>query len=101
MASIRSYPFITIETIYSIMFDWSHLKSNNINYCAHMRFAVFVSLRLLITVLLLLLHAFVPFIKIPRKFNIAGASDYLFDKDFETKERRFKAVGLYRKDVQS
>ena len=99
MAPIWRHAFIVIRTNYSIMFDWTHLKTNNISYCSHMFFAVCVSFRLLITVLLLLLHAVVPVIKIPKKFNIAGASDYLFDKDFQTKERRLKAAGLLKRDV--
>ena len=101
MASLWCYPFGVMKTNYSIMFDWAHLKNNEIGYCSHMQFAIVVSLRLLLTALLLVFHAIIPFIKIPKKFSIGGTSDYLFDKDFNIKERKLKAAGLLARNVQN
>ena len=69
------------------MFDFNHLKFNKISYWAHLSFAFVICVRILITVGLLLAHAILPFLKMPKKFSILGTSDYLFDKDYETKLR--------------
>ena len=45
------------------MFDWNHLKSNDLSYREHLKFSLCVALRLVPTVILLLLHSVLPFIK--------------------------------------
>ena len=69
------------------MLDWEHLADNKISYWKHFCFSAGVACRLIPTVLLLLIHAVVPILKIPKKLSISGASDYLFDKDYEIRSR--------------
>ena len=101
MASIWCYPFIVVKTNYSVMLDLEHLKSNQISYCSHFSFATMVALRLTLTAALLVFHSIVPFVRIPKKFSIGGTSDYLFDKDFEIKERQLSAAGILNNNVQN
>tara|TARA_Y100000310_G_C20258185_1_gene612350 strand:+ start:241 stop:501 length:261 start_codon:yes stop_codon:yes gene_type:complete len=76
------------------MFDWNHLKSNNISYRRHLKFAICVALRLIPTVVLLLFHAVLPFVKMPKALSIAGASNYLFDRECEIHERMIEALDI-------
>jgi len=69
------------------MLDWHHLKDNRTTYRAHLCFAAGVALRLIPTVVLLLLHAVFPMLKMPKALSLSGASDYLFDKDYEIRQR--------------
>ena len=69
------------------MLDWHHLRDNKTTYLEHLCFAVGVAGRLIPTILLLLLHAVIPVLKIPKKLSISGTSDYLFDKDYEIRSR--------------
>ena len=69
------------------MLDWHHLKDNKTTYIKHFYFASGMALRLMATVILLLLHAVVPILKIPKSLSVSGTSDYLFDKDYEVRQR--------------
>ena len=69
------------------MFDWNHLKNTGTDYISHFKFSFYVGLRLVPTVILLLAHAILPFVKVPKTLSIAGASSYLFDKECEIRER--------------
>ena len=69
------------------MFDWSHLKDNKTAYPNHLWFAGVISLRMFLTSITMLFHAIIPIVKIPKCFSISGTSDYLFDKDYEIRER--------------
>jgi len=100
VAFIWGDTFIIIKTNYSVMLDVCHLKENKVSYCRHFFFALTIALRLSLTVVLLVFHSIIPFIQIPKKFSIGGTSDYLFDKDFEIKERRLTAAGIYEENVQ-
>jgi|3_EtaG_2_1085321.scaffolds.fasta_scaffold20761_3 hypothetical protein len=74
------------------MFNFNHLKEVDQNYFQHVCFAMAISIRLSLTVLLLPVHALLPFVKMPQKFNVEGASDYLFDKDNEVRVRMMMAM---------
>jgi len=80
------------------MFDWNHLKNTDIGYINHFKFATSMALRLIPTVILLLVHAILPFVKVPKALSIAGASNYLFDRECEVRERMIdvlnKAEGI-------
>jgi len=80
------------------MFDWNHLQNTGISYKSHFKFAVCVALRLVPTVVLLLVHAMLPFVKLPKALSIAGTSNYLFDRECEVRERMIdvlnKAEGI-------
>jgi hypothetical protein len=69
------------------MFDWSHLKDNKTTYREHLCFSTGVALRLIPTVILLLVHGILPMLKMPKAASISGTSDYLFDKDYEIRQR--------------
>jgi len=74
------------------MFNFNHLKEVDQNYFQHICFAITISIRLSLTVLLLPVHALLPFIKMPQKFNIEKTSNYLFDKDNEVRVRMMMAM---------
>jgi hypothetical protein len=65
----------------------THLRDNKTSYVAHFKFALCISARLLVTALAMLFHAIIPIVKIPRPLSLSGTSDYLFDKDYEIRER--------------
>jgi len=69
------------------MLDWHHLRDTKTSYINHFAFATIISLRLILTSLLLIIHAVVPVFKIPKALSISGTSDYLFDRDFEIREK--------------
>ena len=79
-------------TIYNRMLDFRHLKEVDQNYVQHMLFALLICLRVSFAMGLLLIHAFLPFIKMPNPLDIARTSDYLFDKDYETRVRMMKVM---------
>ena len=69
------------------MFDWHHLKDRGTNYYRHFFFATGMSLRILLSGIALLIHAMIPYIKLPRYFMISVLSDYLFEKDYQVRKR--------------
>jgi len=74
------------------MLDFQHLKEVDQNYFQHMLFALSVCLRVSLAMGLLLIHAFLPFLKTPRVLDLARTSDYLFDKDYDIRVRRMKVM---------
>ena len=52
------------------MIDFNHLNKNKETYFSHFKFAVSVSLNLFIRSIFFLIHGFVPFVQIPKIFNI-------------------------------
>jgi len=74
------------------MLDIGHLKDIGQSYGEHMLFALLICGRLAMTTFLLSIHAFLPFLKMPRIFDIARTSDYLFDKDYEVRVRMMKIL---------
>ncbi len=69
------------------MLDWHHLEDNKTTYREHLCFSAGVALRLIPTVVLLLVHAILPVVKVPKALSISGTSDYLFDKDYQIRQR--------------
>tara|TARA_R110000824_G_scaffold21466_6_gene79934 strand:- start:341 stop:589 length:249 start_codon:yes stop_codon:yes gene_type:complete len=74
------------------MLDTNHLKNVDQNYSQHFLFALMICGRLILTAVLLLMHAFLPFIKMPRMLDIGKTSDYLFDKDYEVRVRMMRTL---------
>lgn len=69
------------------MFDLHHLRDNKTSYTNHLCFAIWIAARLLFGGVLLILHAVIPIIKMPKALSLAGLSDYLFDKDYQIRQR--------------
>lgn len=69
------------------MFDWRHLKDRGTDYYRHLFFAAGMAIRILLTGIILLMHAVIPYIKLPRYFMISVLSDYLFEKDYQVRKR--------------
>ena len=67
------------------MFDLftKHPKTMNQTYTRHALFAVGVSVRLLQSSCIFLLHGIFPFIKIPESLNLESTALYLFEKNNE------------------
>ena len=74
------------------MLDTNHLKEVDQNYFQHLLFALWISVRIGISAALLLIHGFLPFLKMPRALDIGRTSDFLFDKDYEVRIRQMKAM---------
>jgi hypothetical protein len=72
-----------------MLFDWHHLKNRKTDYLGHLIFALQIVVRLLITAPVLLAHAVIPWIRIPKYFHILSLSDYLYDCDYKTRTGRF------------
>ena len=70
-----------------------HLKEHNETYSSHFKFAIKIGLALLLRGVIFIIHAFVPFIKIPVKLNLDATSNkmkfWCFYADFrKTKKNR-------------
>ncbi len=73
------------------MIDLHHLKDNRVSYRQHMSFALLICLRMFVSAMFLLMHSFLPILRVPKPLSIGGMSNYLFDQDFVRRER---ALGL-------
>ena len=69
------------------MIDLHHLKDNKTTYTAHLCFASWIALRLILGGVLLLVHGLIPILKMPKALSLSGLSDYLFDKDYQIRQR--------------
>jgi len=69
------------------MFDWYHLKDRRTDYITHLFFAMGMSIRLLLSGIMLLVHGLIPYVKQPRYFKVSVISDYLFEKDYQMRRR--------------
>jgi|ETNmetMinimDraft_4_1059912.scaffolds.fasta_scaffold538205_1 hypothetical protein len=74
------------------MINIKHLEEAGQNYFQHMWFAGWVAVRLLVTAIVLLLHAILPILQMPRSLDIARTSDFLFDKDYDLRVRKMKVM---------
>jgi|TARA_R110002020_G_scaffold403449_1_gene613617 hypothetical protein len=72
-----------------MLFDWRHLRDRKMNYLSHMAFALQVILRMLVTILVLTMHAIIPWVRTPKYFHILSLSNYLYDCDFKTRTGRW------------
>ena len=64
----------------------AHLAERGITYLDHAYVALVISARLAISSTMFFIHAVLPFIKIPRYFNLEATSLYLFDKNVEIED---------------
>ena len=76
-----------MATIYSMLFDWSHLKNRKTNYLKHLWSALAMGARVLLSGLILIGHAIIPWIRVPKYFHILSLSDYLYDCDYKIRTR--------------
>ena len=74
------------------MLDLHHLKDNQTTYFEHLIFALGIVLRLIPTILLLVVHAVLPIVKMPKIFSISGTSDYLYDQKYKIRLRVLSAT---------
>ena len=72
-----------------MLFDWYHLKDRKTDYLRHSVFALQIAVRLLITGIVLLAHALIPWIRVPKYFRIITLSNYLYDCDYKTRTGRY------------
>jgi hypothetical protein len=68
-------------TIYSMLLDLSHLKLRKTHYLKHLWSALTMATRVLLSGLVLVGHAIIPWIRVPKYFHILSLSDYLYDCD--------------------
>tara|TARA_R100000808_G_C2140365_1_gene148182 strand:- start:412 stop:651 length:240 start_codon:yes stop_codon:yes gene_type:complete len=73
------------------MLESNHLKNNGVTYLEHAFFAIPIAIRMLLSSLLLTIHAILPFIKMPESLSILGVSNYLFDRHARSHEKAIKA----------
>ena len=66
-----------------MLFDWYHLKGRKTNYLEHLWFAARMSLRILLTGIVLTVHSIIPWIRVPKYFHIVNLSNYLYDCDYK------------------
>jgi|10_taG_2_1085330.scaffolds.fasta_scaffold571105_1 hypothetical protein len=69
------------------MFDLHHLRDNKTSYMNHLCFAAWIGARLLLGGTALVVHAILPIVKMPKSLSLGGLSDYLFDKDYQIRQR--------------
>jgi hypothetical protein len=74
------------------MLNINHLKEVGQNYFQHLLFAVWICIRLGITMTLLLIHALLPFIQMPKALDVGKTSDFLFDRDYDIRVRMMKVM---------
>tara|TARA_Y100000034_G_scaffold124602_1_gene173000 strand:+ start:690 stop:860 length:171 start_codon:yes stop_codon:yes gene_type:complete len=56
-----------------------------------------MAIRILLTGFFLAVHGVVPYINQPRYFKVSVLSDYLFEKDFQMRERVLLNSGKHRR----
>ena len=64
-----------------------HLKDNNETYINHFKFASKIGTTLIFRGVVFILHAFVPFYNVPRKWNLENIMKKTRDWDEYTKKR--------------
>tara|TARA_Y100001937_G_scaffold128199_1_gene202963 strand:+ start:3832 stop:4032 length:201 start_codon:yes stop_codon:yes gene_type:complete len=62
---------------------FKHLKENEISYLGHFLFAMGISWRLSISSLIFMIHALLPVISIPDRYNLDAMALFLFEKNNE------------------
>ena len=71
-----------------MIFNPNHLKNQNTTYPKHLCFALLIALRMLLTTIVLVFHAIIPIIQIPKSLTILGTSNYLYDKHFKLLDQK-------------
>ena len=60
-----------------------HPKTRNMTYLKHASFTVQISMRLLLSSCIFLVHGILPFVKIPDFLNLESTALHLFEKNNE------------------
>ena len=68
----------------------SHVSDNNETYPSHLLFASKVGLNFIVAGVMFLVHAVLPFIQVPARFNIEGMRDKVNSWDEYALKRRSK-----------
>ncbi len=63
------------------MFKREHLKKNNVSYWSHLFFALNISLRLLVSAILLGVHSILPMVGMPKCLNLESMAEFLSEKN--------------------